>query len=59
MQAYKFIKSENISNGERPKEFITREEVWTNLYRLFFNNNKFKKNEIIENNNYVSNWAID
>lgn len=32
--AEKWVKENGISDGERPKDFVTREEVWTMLYRL-------------------------
>lgn len=33
-EAQKWVKEKGISDGERPKDTVTREEVWTMLYRM-------------------------
>jgi len=33
-EAYLFVKSEGISDGSRPKDTVTREEVWTMIHRM-------------------------
>lgn len=33
-EAHAWVVSEDISDGTRPKDFVTREEMWTMLYRL-------------------------
>ena len=32
--AYRWVKGTGISDGSRPKDNVTREELWTMLYRL-------------------------
>lgn len=33
-EAWKWVKEKGISDGTRPKDLATREEIWTMLYRL-------------------------
>ena len=33
-EVYNYITKNKISDGTRPKDYATREEVWTMLYRL-------------------------
>ena len=33
-EAWYWVKEKAISDGTRPKDFVTREEIWTMLYRL-------------------------
>ena len=37
--AYDWVKKHDISDGKRPKDIATREEIWTLLYNY---NNKVK-----------------
>ena len=32
--AWYWVKEAAISDGTRPKDFVTREEIWTMLYRM-------------------------
>jgi len=33
VDAQKWVKEQNISDGDRPKDIVTREQLWTMLYR--------------------------
>ncbi len=33
-EAYLYVKSKGISDGSRPKDTVTREELWTMIYRM-------------------------
>ena len=56
---YAFVVSEHISNWERPKEFLTREELWTVLFRFFDGYEQFKLNVNTSKVEWLSDWAIE
>ena len=58
-EAYIFITTEKISNWERPKEYITREELWTVIKRFCEDYEEFKKNKNTDKIDWVSDWAIE
>jgi hypothetical protein len=55
---YLWVRSMDVSNGARPKEFISREEVWTMLERFFKNEDNFSQNsQDIKPEKSASSWA--
>ena len=55
---YLWVRSMDISNGARPKEFISREEVWTMLERFFKNEDGFSQGPgNVTPEDVASSWA--
>ena len=62
--AYLFVVSENFSNWERPKEFISREEVWTVFFRFLKDYHQFqtiwridKYKDDVKRVDWLADWA--
>lgn len=62
--AYLWVKENGISNAARPKEFISREEVWTTLFRMFQEDTHFAKKHMTPKtpssswSRLAQNWAM-
>lgn len=57
-EGYLWVRAMDISNGARPKEYISREEVWTMLQRFFKDDESSQENETsVHIENEASAWA--
>lgn len=57
--AYLWVRELQISNGARPREFVSREEIWTMLFRFFQEETPHIIGAELKNVQTASEWAYE